>query len=917
MEKKAFIFPSSSAPKISRPSVAAASAARGRGNENIWVADIPKTNARSVILGNALLIHSVCRLVLDPAVRRFAVDWATVKEAAESEGLKGDGMILVESLWGQRAWHRVYAGGESAGASEYPERSLSGIPIQVSTIQELGDWQIRFDNLATLIQMANSVRRYSWSTLYLELVTRLNLTGMATFEELISFYPDDRGLALGAVARMVLERAAFIELDEDLFGMGSVLRAAPEDKAEMAQVEPAAVRAPLAAPAEPALALKARRGRPRTRASNYTSTVGWPAPDASAIPDDKVYEHRRDAVELYIADASADEIQQLTGLSVDQARYFFDRCTTTSDDRGIFGFYGLLYNYRVKAYVRTAPTNGEAQYKSAGFAGALGQALAKFEDVETWLNETILKEANGEGPRNSNPKLALELKKKLTAHGVGDDEWPGCTGDGGAEAIRRYRHELVGPGKPVTGSDAARQANQVGTGHEVVIKSLRPLSFIQLDYQTIGAHTILKLLNKYGKVVKIPLRRWSIGYAAYEYPRAIAGVGTCYEQEPSVDTALETVSSLLDPEDDILYEGRLRRTENGKFLARHFVKALEWNAWTVLLLDNAKANKAQDMVHNVMDDTGCFICFGAPHKWWPRSIIEAVIHRINADGLARVQSTAGTGPADTKKKKNPAAVAMRTEFDRDAAEEIIFGAICDNNVSSAGNLQGSSPVDAAASYVRTGNSGFFLRPLPKQTQLNANLLYHCVETTVQVHPRGGKNFLRIKGPHFTGETLASAKQYAHKKVLAFLLRRDVRFGKVFAKDAGEALGELRMQGDRARAPQSWKDFLLFGGEPSAGRKMRDALSEGEEEKGRPKGKSPRSASSGSAQAVPDARAILREERTAVLAARAPAASVSPSPASPPSVPQTKDLQREPAAPEPLDDPWGIAAVPRASGVHHG
>jgi hypothetical protein len=900
--------------------VAAASAARGRGNENIWVADIPKTNARSVILGDALLIHSVCRLALDPAVRWFSVDWATVKEAAESDGLKGDGMILVESPRGNRAWHRVYAGGESAGASGYPERSRSGIPIQVSAIQELGDWQIRFDNLATLIQMANSVRRYSWSPLYMELVARLNLTGMATFEELVSFYPADRGLALGAVARMVLERTAFMELDDDLFGMGSVLRAVQEEKAEPARVETAVARdAPASSRAEPALTPKARRGRPRTLASNYTSTVGWPAPDISAVPDDARddYRHRRDAVELYIANATPEEILGLTGLSMDQTRYFFDRCTTASDDGGIFGFYGILENYRVKAYDRTAPTNGEAQYKSAGFAGALGQALAKFEDVAKWLNETILKEANGQGPRNSNPKLALELKNKLSANGVGDDKWPGCTKNGGAEAIRRYRHELVGLGKPVTGNDTARQANQVGTGHQVVIKSLRPLSFIQLDYQTVGAHAILRLLNRYGKVVKIPLKRWSIGYAGYEYPCVIAGVGTCYEPEPSVDTGLETISSLLDPNDDILYQGRLRRTENGKFLARHFVKELEWNACTVMRWDNARANRSQDMVHNVIDDIGCFICFGPPYKWWARFIIEALINRINANGLARVQSTAGTGPMDSKKKKNPAAVAMRTEFDRDAAEEIIYGAICDYNVSSAGNLEGSSPVDAAASYVRTGNNGFFLRPLPKQTQLNANLLYHCVEATVQVHSRGGKPFLRIKGPHFIGETLASARQFVHKKVLAFLLRRDVRFGKVFAKDTGEALGEIRMQGDRARAPQSWKDFLLFGGEPSAGRKIRDALSGGEEERGRLKDKSTRSASSGSAQAAPDARAILREERTAVLAARAPTEPVSPSSASPPPVPQTKGPQGEPAAPEPIDDPWGIASVPRTLGVHHG
>ncbi len=544
--------------------------------------------------------------------------------------------------------------------------------------------------------------------------------------------------------------------------------------------------------------------------------------------------------------------------------------------------------------------------------------MARCKDAAQWLNETILNEAEGKGSRHSNQQLATEFRKRLSLEGVGEDEWPFRTVNGGAEAIRRYRRELIGACKPVTGSESTRLANQVGTGHEVVIKSIRPLSYIQLDYQTTGAHTILKQENKYGKIIKIPLRRWSVGYAGYEYPCVIAGVGTCYEREPSVDTGLETISSLLNPADDSLYEGRLAQTAGDKFLARHFVKALEWSACTVFRFDNAKANQSQDMVHNTIDATGAFICFGQPYRWWARSIIEGLIHRINAGGLARVPSTAGTGPADPKKKRDPAAVAMRTEFDRDAAEETIFGAICAYNVSSAGNLQNSSPVEAAAAYVKTGNNGFFPRPLPKQTQTSANLLYHSHEATVQVPRRGGGVFLKIKGFQYSSPEFASSRQFVRKKVLVFILRRDARYGKVFAKDTGEPLGEIKIKGDLAREPLSWKDLQLLRREPSAGRTRKDAPAQEEPRRNsKPKSTSPRSASTGSRQGKPDGHKILRAERTAALASRTDAESLSPEPPSPPPVPQASEQREADNVSESFDDPWGIASIPQTTGVHHG
>ncbi len=351
MKAKDLIFPGQFDPKISRPSLAMANADRGRSNINIWVGDIPKTGCRSVVLGDALMVHSICCLVLDPAVRGFTVNWATVKEAAEADGLKGDGMILVEPVAGPKVWHRIYSG----DASALQEQSSSGLKIQAFTIQDLGAWQIRFDNLATLIQMANAVRRYNCTSLYLEMMNRLNLIGMVTFEELLSTHPADRGLALGVVARMILDRVASIELDRDLFGLETVIQAAPDRTSEYMGAEPLVGRVSPDAQAGPASVTEARRGRPRTLAKNYTSTVGWPEPDVTTIRDrDKVaYQHQRDAVELYVADQSPKTILKLTGLSIDRARYFFSRCTTKTSSGGIFGFYGLLDNLRTKDYERT------------------------------------------------------------------------------------------------------------------------------------------------------------------------------------------------------------------------------------------------------------------------------------------------------------------------------------------------------------------------------------------------------------------------------------------------------------------------------------------------------------------------------------------------------------------------------------
>lgn len=915
MVQKNLVFPNTSDPILSRASVRLASAARGLSKLNIWVGDLPKTGRRSVLFGDALLIHCVCDLVLSPAVRQFTVDWATVRDLAKGDGVSDEGMILVELLGGQKVWHRVYSGRERSNVPEHPERSTNGIPVEVLFVGDPGGWEFRCDNILTLIQLWNAARRSNWTTAYLKLQERLTLTGIVTIEELVSHYPDDRGVALGVVARMLLERVASLELDHELVGLNSILRASQKDEVNRARERSPFVRdeSQVAADDEPMSKSKPRRGRPRSLAKPFRSTVGWPAPNISVLTPKKrdEYRNRQTGVELFVAGASPETIKSLSGLTINNVRRYFHRCTAEADEGEIFGYYGLLDNYRVKSYERTAVTNGTEQSGAAGYSGALEQVLTRFNDVAEWLVATIQAEARGEDSiHNSSKALSVELKKKLREKGIGDDEWPFCTENGGEEAIRRYRHELVGPGKSTEGSDAAKQANQFGQGPEVVIRSIRPMSFVQLDYQLIGAHTILKVINKYQKLIKIPLKRWYVGYAGFEYPATVAGIATCYESEPSTDTALETINSLLDPRDDVLYEGRLGLTHDGKFLLRHFLKELAWKGFTVLRLDNAWANQSHDMVHNIMDVTGCFVCFGPPHQWWPRSFIESLIHRVNARGLARVPSTAGTGPSDPKKKKKPGAVASRMEFGRDDAESIIYGAASDFNTSSANNLQGSSPIDAVASYIRTGMNGFFLRPLPRDTQDNSTIVYHRLETTVQVERRGGHPYLKINGRRFTG-MLSAARRFIHKKVVVFLLRCDARFGKVYAMETGEPLGDIRMQGALARTRLSWKDFLLLKRQTAGDRPERDALSQwSEERKAAPKRKAARPASNVLDEGVPDGRSVLREERAAKLAGRSP----EPPVAKPSAPPMPKPATHEQDTPE-FSDPWGLASVRPTKGVH--
>jgi hypothetical protein len=891
---------------------------------NIWVGDLPKTGRRSVILGDALLIHSICKLTLDPAVRRFTVDWATVKRMTEREGMSGDGMIFVEYLRGHTAWHRIYAGSSRSNVPERPQQSATGVPIEVFFAGNPGEWEIRFDNIITLIQMWNAVRRTNWTAVYPTLQERLALTGIATFEELVGHYPSDRGVALGVVARMLLDRAAFLELDAELFGLNSVVKASETSEVERGHERSVFVQhEPRMPDDEPTLESRPQRGRPRSLAKSYRSTAGWPAPDISAITDPekvKDYENRKVGVELFVAGADPDTIKRLSGRSVDSARRDFHRCTASADDGEIFGYFALLDNFRVKSYERKANTNGTGQHGSAGYAGVLEQVLTRFGDVKKWLCDVILAEANGKNSiHTSNTFLADRLREKLREQGIGDDEWPLCTSNGGAEAIRRYRQQLVGLGKSLEGSDAGKQANQIGQGPEVVIKSIRPLSFMQMDYQLIGAHVALRLLNKYGKLITIPLKRWYVGYAGYEYPATVAGIAACYEPQPSTDTALETINSILDPRDDVLYERQLDWAQDGKFLLRHFLKKLAWNAFTVLRLDNAWANQSHDTVHNVIDATGCFVCFGPPYQWWFRAFIEGLINRVNARGLARVPSTAGTGPTDPRRRKNPGAVASRTLFDRDDAESIIYGAASDFNTSSIDNLQGSSPIDAAAFYIRTGESGFFLRPLPRETQENSTLVYHRIETTVQVEKRGGNPYLKIKGSRYKVATPSALRPFIGKKVVVFLLRIDARHGKVYAMNTGESLGDVRMQGPMNRARLSWKDFLFFKRQTAADREAHDALSQwSEKRKSMPKSKTVQTAPSTPDEVVPDGRDVLRKERAEKLAARSPEPSAVQQSTSQTREPVTREQAtsqtREQATHE-FADPWGLEIVRPIKGVH--
>lgn len=802
---------------------------RGDRPDSIYVGMFFKSKGYSVIRRDAVLIFTLCEVVADRAVESFIVDRNSVNEIMLASGLPRDTADLVITYSsGLTEWWKVYRQRSSSVRAELHERCVAraqsiGASYRVRWLDELPYWEIRFHNWLRLNRAISATRQLSsWAEHMAALDAELRVQERLTIEELLARRPDiDRSAALGAIARLLHRGHALADLETRVISSRTILRTVVENKPDALQLlreqatsELVLLQAPDNAGAYDTKDGRHRRrpGRPPTVANDRAPALDtWPEPDESALRNagllDK-YQALKCGVILFANHESAEEIWSQAHITKDRARELYKKCLTT-ENNCMRGFYALIPYTRTKAYERKAVVQPLKSLKTKGTAGAFQQLLREVPGSKSYL-ESLVVPRDGQPPPtfDSVAKIHDSFLDWLEDQGRRRDQYPFVRHSAAYQSVRRHiralqlEHDLDIPGGKKT-----KFGPTTGTGHQRLIKPLGPASFLQLDYQDIPAACILIVTNDYGEEFELPLQRFSIAYVACEEIRGIFGVGVEFEVEASVDSALEAIHSAISPDDDWLFEDKLKYTEHRKFLLRHFIPELTWESFLMLRVDNALANKAHDFVNNIVDTVGCLVHYGQSHGYWIRDVIERTIGQLQDRGLVRLPSSYGSGLNDPRRDK-PEEKAVESRIHLADMMSILYGVVEEHNLKPSRAIQMSSPVVAMKAAITNSELGFFSQPIAKETRSVYRLLSHSEDRTIAGNKRDGV-YVQVDHVKYQNPEIARNFNLVGRDVRIFVSRRDSRFARAYIKGTGTDLGLLRGRGGWCKGPISWRHRKLL------------------------------------------------------------------------------------------------------------
>lgn len=919
-----------------RISAEAAIKARGNNKENIWIGHLTKVGTRAVFDCDLRLIFALAELEANPKVESYQFDPTKVRQylvnagACEIDAVEVDFVVTfrsAEEQWWQVAETRPSKPSKHQAALTIAARKCGAVFL-LRTLKDISPWEVRFHNWLDLSQAMVSTRLMNCSGQICEVEDLLHGHGQMTYGQLIDSVTGDPALTRSAIARLIQAGRASADLDTAILWPGTRILApgafperagAPEERAAIANVPHVASNYDSTGSSEvgnsdlptvPIADLAGRRGRPRSAIGPASPPVDcWPRIVMENIPPEHqaCVEKRKLAVELYAQNASARTITDMSGLPVSEARRLYRRCIDTDDQGRIYGFNGVLRYFHTNPYIRkeeVVPTDVDG---TSGCAGALRKLFRELPEAEEFIRNQV-------GSAGSQPVAGTDSvkdmheswKKELGRLGVCAPAWPFCPTlrSKGLQAYSTFVRGL---------REAKSAAGVRGGGYEPLIRALRPLTFMQLDYKKTDCGTVLQIEKSSHEQFFVPIRRWYKGFMCCEASTAITGLATLFEVEPSCDCALETVLSSLDPATDARYPDVRPIEGSNKFLLRHFVPELAWNGFLVMRVDNGVANRAYDFIHNTIDTVGCWVQFGPSYFWPARHQIERTMGIVTRAGEMRMPSSYGSNPNDPR-RTNPEGAAIKYRILASKVVRIAENATGKVNTAGSESNEGSSRVSAVRAALRSPETGTYLRPLPRSTQLDHHLLGHYERRMV----RRTRDRISVKVDHslYTNGTLSMRPDLVGKWLAIFVGRRNAKYARAFVEGTGEDLGTLVGKGGYCKdAPWAYRKLVVRGIPEDEGDKSADAVEEWRQETAAAlvNGKRRRSKITNDANRLASAvhRNTLSTEPTGSPTDTAPDASASAD--SPNAVRKTV------AAPPEIDaaDPFGINEIPQSGGRHAG
>jgi len=525
----------------------------------------------------------------------------------------------------------------------------------------------------------------------------------------------------------------------------------------------------------------------------------------------EIFLNRKKAVDMYIDGADNNSIERETHIHKTRLNKLTAKCRRINPDTNEqYGYSALLPFYRTKKH-KCEPKNGSS-YASTG---AFELLLQRYPSLVSFITDNYF--GNKEATLEKNMQVTALHNKFLNECrnlGIQDYEYPFNTATKGLRSLMRYVNNLRNQNESLAikreGKDARQKYRSTGKGHKNSAVPLAPYSLVQLDGHQIDMLYTVPVTNSDGSVSNLPATRLWLIAVIDTATRAILGYSLSSGENYSQTDVLAAIKDSIQPRARIEFAiPGFCYPACGGFPCFEIEEA-NWAIFDAIMLDNAKANLAHDVMNKITEKLMCAVNFGPVATPETRGIIERFFGTLEENGYHRTVSATGSNAQDVKREyaeRN----AVNYGVTYNDLVELTEYLIAVYNTSAHSGLSNRTPIEVMKDRIK--NAGMI--PCVSNSKMKetvGRLTHLTVERTVRGAFGSGKRpYISYEGVEYRNEAVSISPHLVGTKLFLEVDPDDISSVLAYTEDSIE-LGYLRaagIWGRRSHSLKTRKEALKF------------------------------------------------------------------------------------------------------------
>ncbi len=503
-----------------------------------------------------------------------------------------------------------------------------------------------------------------------------------------------------------------------------------------------------------------------------------------------MFENKKKAVDMYIDGYSIKIISETTGVENSRIRRLVERCIK-SDENGIMYGYNALLPYK----------------KTQKSSGNFKKLLSQFPSLQKFIAGNYFGDSDYTLEKNMNLKtLHKKFLLECTRLGLMEYEYPFNTTNRGYVSLIKYIKELKNenPNKSMNreNKNARQKFCSTGYGKKYSSDPIAPYQVVQIDGHKIDMLYSVEVEDKEGNIVRMPATRiWLIAVIDVA-TRCILGYSLTPNENYNQTDVLKALRNAIMPHEKVEFTlNGFKYPENGGFPSDTIPEA-KWAIFDTVMLDNAKAHLAKDVVRKITCDLKCAINFGSVATPETRGIIERFFGTLERGGYHKLPATTGSNVYDNKRNE-PEKESVKYKITYEEIAEITEYLIAEYNNSSHSSLENRTPLQIMKCKIQDA----YMLPCKVNSEM-LEIVNELTNIVLERTVRGGYNkgkrpYINYMGVEYHSDGVSLCMDLINKKILISVNPDDVSYVKAY-NITGEELGVLTASGEWGRRPHSLK-----------------------------------------------------------------------------------------------------------------